>query len=106
MAGNEPEKREVPSDGGKIRRMCKHGFNHCGICHAKDGSEWPWNHTPVATKGLDDKDEAARINGAIRGKTVSCINYNEAGDSDIAIYFTDGSRVVLSTLGGVEIKEI
>ncbi len=55
---------------------------------------------------IDEKNEEQRLNDAVKDRVVKRITYHESGDSYIAIYFNDGGRVVLSTLGGVEIEEI
>lgn len=46
------------------------------------------------------------LNAFVSGKTVKSMSYSVIGDSDIDIIFTDGSRVVISTLGGVEIEKM
>jgi hypothetical protein len=60
----------------------------------------------MAVHEIDELSEEQRLNEAVKGKTLDRISYNELGDSYLAIYFEDKSRVVLSTLGGVEIEEI
>lgn len=53
-------------------------------------------------KWLDDIEELERLNTFCTGKAISCIEY----EADIfTMRFADGSRVRLSTLGGLEIAE-
>jgi len=46
------------------------------------------------------------LNIFVSGKTIKEFTYSVSGDSDISIVFTDGSLVVISTLGGVEIEKM
>ena len=48
--------------------------------------------------------EVQKLNDMSVGKVVKKITYNEDGMDYLVIYFSDGSKVVLSTLGGVEIE--
>lgn len=38
---------------------CDHGFERCGICHAKDGSPWPQTESsarPASSKAPTDEE--------------------------------------------------
>lgn len=54
-------------------------------------------------KTLDDQDQVDELNKLTAGKTISRMAYNEDGLDCLSIYFTDGTFLFLSTLGGIEI---
>jgi hypothetical protein len=53
---------------------------------------------------LLEPPELLRLNQFCCGKTLINIDYDH-GD-DLTLFFSDGSSVVLSTLGGIEIEEL
>ena len=56
-------------------------------------------------KTLSDAGEFARLNALCAGKVIERIGYHDGGMDNLVLYFTDGTKVVLSTLGGVEIED-
>jgi len=58
----------------------------------------------MKTNYLDgNENEQARLNRLCAGKTLAKIEFRGM-NSDISLCFTDGSEVVISHLGGLEIK--
>lgn len=53
---------------------------------------------------IDDATQIEILNRLSVGKTLSHIGYNEDGAGYLALHFSDGTKVVLSTLGGIEIE--
>lgn len=51
-----------------------------------------------------DGDEVNRLNTLCQGKTIVRVGVSETMGDDITIYFTDGTYVRISTLGGLEIE--
>jgi len=58
----------------------------------------------ISMRTLDKEDQVNMLNTMTVGKTISQIAYNEDGIDYLSIYFEDGSKIVLSTLGGIEIE--
>ena len=56
-------------------------------------------------KTLSDVDELARLNAMCAGKVIEHIGFHDGGMDYLVLYFTDGTKVVLSTLGGIEIED-
>lgn len=58
-----------------------------------------------SSSGIDNQDVNEFMNKFVQGKTINRIDYHDPYIDCITIHFSDGSRLVLSTLGGVELEE-